>query len=160
MEFSVTALSANGFQGWLSFPEARLSGSIPVTGGVYVVSYPLRGPVAFLAAAPGGRFKGKDPTVSQEVLAANWLDHEIVYIGKADNLRRRIREFADFGAGKPIGHWGGRLIWQLAAPDKLRIAWKETPESVPRAVEKAMLAEFRLQHGKPPFANDPQRMGL
>lgn len=160
MIFSIASLTANGFTGWLSFPEARLSGSIPVTGGVYVVSYSPRAPVAFLAASPGGRFKGKDPTVSQEVLAANWLDHEIVYIGKADNLRRRIRQFADFGAGKPIGHWGGRLIWQLADPDKLRIAWKETPGSVPRAVEKSMLAEFRLQHGKPPFANDPQRMGL
>lgn len=53
MKFSVAALSAEGFQGWLSFPEARLSGSIPVTGGVYVVSYPLRDPVAFLAAPPG-----------------------------------------------------------------------------------------------------------
>jgi excinuclease UvrABC nuclease subunit len=31
---------------------------------------------------------------------------EVVYIGKADNLRRRLREFARFGVSAPIGHWG------------------------------------------------------
>jgi hypothetical protein len=47
-------------------------------------------------------------------LIANWVDGaEVVYIGKADQLKRRLTQFADFGGGKPIGHWGGRLIWQL-----------------------------------------------
>lgn len=159
MSFSVTSLSADGFTGWLSFAEARACVAIPATGGVYAVSYVSRDPVAFLAASPGGRFKGNDPTVAPEVLAANWLDHEIVYIGQSGNLKRRIRQFADFGAGKPIGHWGGRLIWQLAEPDKLRIAWKVTPDRVPVEVETEMLAAFRREYGKPPFANDPHRLG-
>jgi hypothetical protein len=157
--FDQTSLMADGFEGWLSFPDARATSAIPATGGVYVVFYSLRDPVAFLEANPGGRFKGKDPTVTLGALTANWLDHEIVYIGKADQLRRRIRQFADFGTGKPVGHWGGRLIWQLAEPNKLRIAWKETPGRVPVEVEAEMISAFRRKYGKPPFANNPHMFG-
>lgn len=159
MLFDRASLEAEGFTGWLTFPEARSSGAIPTTGGVYVVSYAARAPVAFLPLNPGGRFKGKDPTVPASALEANWLDAEVVYIGKADQLRRRICQFADFGAGKPIGHWGGRLIWQLAEPGKLRIAWKETPDRVPVEFEAEVLTLFRREYGKPPFANDPHLLG-
>jgi hypothetical protein len=69
------------------------------------------------------------------------------------------RQFAAFGAGKPIGHWGGRLIWQLADSDKLLVAWKETPGEVPRNVETDLITEFRNHYGKPPFANDPHLLG-
>lgn len=41
----------------------------------------------------------------------------------------------------------------------LRIAWREAPGEVPLAVEAAMLADFRRQYGKPPFANNPHMMG-
>lgn len=60
---------AVGFTGWLHFPEVRSSVAIPTSGGAYAVSYAARDPVAFLAASPDGRFKGKDPKVTQEVLA-------------------------------------------------------------------------------------------
>lgn len=159
MLFDRSSLEASGSTGWLTFPEARVSGAIPATGGVYVVSYAGCTPVAFLPANPGGRFKGRDPSVPASALEANWLDAELVYIGKADQLRRRIRQFADFGVGKPVGHWGGRLIWQLAEPDQLRIAWKETPDRVPVEVEAEMLAIFRREYGKPPFANAPHLLG-
>jgi hypothetical protein len=66
----------------------------------------------------------------------------------------------DFGAGKPIGHWGGRLIWQLPNIDALLVAWKETPGRVPVEVEAELIEQFRLTYGKPPFANDPHRLGL
>ncbi|EJL22445.1 hypothetical protein [Novosphingobium sp. AP12] len=159
MKFDRSSLEDAGFRGWLSFHEVRASDAIPTTGGVYVVTYACAPPAAFLSQNPGGRFKGRDPSVPATALAANWIDAEVVYIGKANQLRRRIREYADFGAGKPIGHWGGRLIWQLARPDLLRIAWRETPGEVPLVVEGAMITEFRRQHGKPPFANDPHKLG-
>lgn len=159
MKFDRTSLEIEGFTGWLTFDEARTSNSIPTSGGVYVVNYSGCEPVTFFAQNRGGRFKGRDPTVSPTALAANWVASEVVYIGKADQLRRRIRQFADFGAGKPVGHWGGRLIWQLAEPDKLRVAWKETPDRVPADVEAEMLATFRRQFEKPPFANDPHLLG-
>lgn len=37
----------------------------------YVITYSGRSPVAFLTQNPGGRFKGKDPTVSKSALEAN-----------------------------------------------------------------------------------------
>lgn len=158
--FDRAALECHGFAGWFSFPEVRDSSLCPTSGGVYVVSYQGPHPTTFPDISPAGRFKGNDPTVDVASLTANWVaDAEVVYIGKADQLRRRIRQFADFGAGKPIGHWGGRLIWQLPCPDLLKIAWWETPGRVPVEVEAELIASFRQQHGKPPFANNPHLRG-
>jgi hypothetical protein len=83
----------------------------------------------------------------------------VVYIGKAANLRRRLREFMRFGAGAPIGHWGGRLIWQLHRSSDLLIAWRETPGEVPKEVESELISDVRAAYGKPPFANEPHRLG-
>jgi hypothetical protein len=158
--FHRPALEQEGFVGWLSFPEARNSSLCPHSGGVYVVVYEGPQPTSFSDANPAGRFKGQDPSVPLASLTANWVpDAKVVYIGKADQLRRRITQFADFGAGKPIGHWGGRLIWQLPRTDLLTIAWRETPERVPVEVEAELIALFRQQHGKPPFANNPHLLG-
>ncbi|MEI9426847.1 hypothetical protein O7B34_03915 [Mesorhizobium sp. Cs1299R1N3] len=135
MIFTRRALETEGFVGWLPFAALR-SSMCPVTAGVYVVTHDSGNPAAFAEKNCGGWFKGRDPSISHEALAANWVDgSKVVYIGKADVLRRRLRQFADFGAGKAIGHWGGRLIWQLANVADLRVAWKETPHEVPRAVE-------------------------
>lgn len=110
----------------------------------------------FVPRSCGGWFKGKDPSVRREVLDRNWVSGaEVVYIGKANNLRRRLGEFAAFGAGKAVAHWGGRLIWQLADTAALRVAWRVTPEVVPVQVEGEMIAKFRQLYGQSPFANNP-----
>jgi hypothetical protein len=68
-----------------------------------VITYSGGNPISFAEQSCGGWFKGKDPTVPREALIANWVDGaEVVYIGKADQLKRRLTQFADFGAGKPI----------------------------------------------------------
>jgi hypothetical protein len=159
--FNKKALVAKGFTGWTSFARIRAEiSSVPLLGGVYVVMRPSSEAPSFLESSPAGRFKGRDPTVPAEALRANWVDGaHVVYIGKADQLRRRLRQFADFGAGRPIGHWGGRLIWQLADSEELLVAWRETPGRVPREVEAAMISNFRVVYGKPPFANEPHRLG-
>jgi hypothetical protein len=159
MDFTRKALEHAGFVGWIPFQSIRSSGC-PNTGGVYVVTFGANDPVRFADSSCGGWFEGRDPSVSMEALHANWVDDaEVVYIGKADILRRRLMQFADFGAGKPVGHWGGRLIWQLPNPDALVVAWKETPGLVPEEVEAEMIAMFRHEYGKPPFANEPHRLG-
>ena len=157
--FSREALEAEGFCGWVPFSALRQSG-VPSGPGVYVVHDASRNEPAFLEASPAGWFKGKNPSVDVESLRANWVaEAEIVYIGKANNLRRRLFQFADFGVGKPIGHWGGRIIWQLAGSSLLLVAWRETPDDDPRAVEAGLIAQFRRVFGKAPFANDPHRRG-
>jgi hypothetical protein len=159
--WTARALKRTGFGGWVTFEElAKLLATVPQTGGVYIVVQAAKSQPRFLRSNPGGRFKGQDPTVAADALKANWVEGaEVVYVGKANNLRQRLRQFVRFGEGKPIGHWGGRLIWQLGGSAELLVAWRETPGQVPKEVETQMLAEFRKANGKPPFANDPQRLG-
>jgi hypothetical protein len=161
-DFTRDRLEAEGFLGWVTFDrlDGLLAVQIPAVGGVYVVMRVDEAPATYLEANPGGRFKGRDPSVSTEALEANWVaGAAVVYIGKANKLRRRLREYKRFGQGVPIGHWGGRLIWQLAESAKLLVAWKETPDEAPTAVESRLIEEFRSAHGKPPFANEPHRLG-
>lgn len=160
MIFTRKNLEENGFTGWLPFADIRGS-ACPTSGGVYVVIHDTESPVTFAERSCGGWFKGKDPTISSDALVANWVDGaEVVYIGKADQLRRRLTQYADFGVGKPVGHWGGRLIWQLSTSDRLLVGWKETPGRVPVEVEAELITAFRQTYGKPPFANDPHRLGV
>lgn len=159
IRFNRASLETAGFVGWVPFPAIRTT-ACPTCGGIYVVLYSGENPRSFADRSCGGWFKGKDPTVPHEALAANWVDGvEVVYIGKADQLKRRLTQYADFGEGKPVGHWGGRLIWQLPNADALLVAWKETPNRVPAEVEAELITAFRQAHGKPPFANDPHRLG-
>lgn len=130
---------------------------------MYVVYYSGSTPPVYLKRNPAGTFRG-DPSVLREALDANWVTGaRIVYIGKANHgrLRTRLMEFIDFGRGGKRRHWGGRLVWQLALPEELVVAWRVVPrEIVPSNVESQMIAAFRADWGKAPFANDPHRLGL
>ncbi len=70
-------------------------------------------------------------------------------------MRRRLKKYADFGSGKPIGHWGGRHIWQLADSDNLFVAWMPCrSEETAAMMEARLLNRFKEEHdGRLPFAN-------
>lgn len=151
-------LEATGFIGWNTWDELRRGDFRIAPNGpaVYVVYRPRPQGPSFLQANPGGRFKGRDPSLPTQTLEANWVaGAQVVYIGKADVASRRLKQFARFGAGEPVGHWGGRLIWQLADADELLIAWHPISWSeTARAYEKRLLAHFGSLHaGARPFAN-------
>jgi hypothetical protein len=110
-------------------------------------------PLEILSRSPAGWFKERDPTASPSALEAAWVEGcTIVYIGKAARLRTRLRLYREHGQGKPVGHWGGRYIWQLGGSGELRVAWKVTDED-PRLLEQEMLVAFLEHYGKLPFAN-------
>lgn len=97
--------------------------------------------------------KGEDPTVEVSVLESKWVEGcPTVYVGKATSLRKRLRQYRDFGRGRPVGHWGGRYIWQLAEASELVVGWQSTAQT-PRTVESELLAAFRSEFGRLPFAN-------
>ena len=107
----------------------------------------------FLARGSGGYFKGKDPNVPLSELCANWVEGaKVLYIGKAKSLRKRISQYLRFGDGKPVGHWGGRYIWQLTDAQKLIFCWMPV-DGDPDAVETEMICRFREHYGSRPFAN-------
>ncbi len=152
----------DGFEGWLTIDQMRNGGitDVPTQAGVYTVLRETAAAPSFLAGSPGAPVKGRDPTVTLSSLEANWVEGaQILYIGRAGALRRRLRELVRFGAGSPTSNWGGRLLWQLSDAPDLVVAWRLTGDDPPKAAEAALLADFRARHGKPPFANDPHRLG-
>lgn len=156
--FARADLEAAGFTGWRTWGQLRANDLAEVPGGpaVYVIYRSAGGTPRFLDVNPGGRFKGQDPTVAVETLRGNWVPGaQVIYIGKADRGRRRLKQFARFGAGDPVGHWGGRYIWQLADAERLLVAWHAiTWTEAAREYERRLLTHFGdLDAGRRPFAN-------
>jgi hypothetical protein len=158
MSFGRADLQRTGFAGWQTWSDLRRADfrSVPNGPVAYVIYRPADTPPQFLGTNPGGRFKGKDPTVPIATLEENWVSGaKTVYIGKADMARRRLGQYGRFGAGESVGHWGGRLIWQLSDAADLLVAWHPISwEEAARDYEKRLLAHFSpLHRGARPFAN-------
>lgn len=159
---TVDSLRQAGFAGFMSAVELRSSGlvEVPLVPGVYMVTRDPQKPPEFAARSSGGHFKQKDPTVDLATLRSNWVkDALVIYIGKAgggdssSTLRRRLKAYLRFGAGQPIGHWGGRFIWQLADADALRFCWRPAGDADALVVEQSLIDEFVRMYGALPFAN-------
>ena len=126
---------------------------LPETAGVYMIVQPKGFRRRFVKRGTGGRFKRKDPNVNLKTLQSHWVSGaNELYIGKADNLRKRVRSMLKFGSRKPVAHWGGRLIWQLRNSWDLLLCWAEHP--TPEIEEARRLDKFSKTHGQLlPFAN-------
>lgn len=152
MDFTREGLSTEGFAGSIRWKDLSWD-EVPAMAGVYVVVKESPDSPEVLCRNPAGWFKGRDPTVGRATLKAAWVEGcSVIYVGKASRLRTRLRQYRDHGQGKPVGHWGGRYIWQLGGSGDLRVAWKATDED-PRLLEQEMLAAFLERYGQLPFAN-------
>jgi hypothetical protein len=162
MDFNdIEVIRKEGFLGFKRICELFSDcSSIPKVKGVYLVLNPHHRKADFLQIGTGGYFKGRNPNVDLADLKRNWVDNSlVVYIGKAGSdtgkatLHSRLKQYCGFGQGKNIGHWGGRLIWQLRDSSELIVCWKALPDGDPRGVEKDLIGEFVSTFGKRPFAN-------
>jgi hypothetical protein len=158
---TIDAIKKEGFVGFRSMADLFTDSSVlPKIKGIYLVLYLEKKGPEFLTVGTGGHFKGKNPNVPLSELKQNWVDETIaVYIGKAGKdgsaatLQSRLRQYFGFGQGGNVGHWGGRLIWQLRNSRNLVVCWKALPNADPRTVEANLIQEFVKKYGKRPFAN-------
>lgn len=138
--------------------------NIPNERGVYMVLYLINKKPKFVEKGVGGFFKGKNPNQSIEELNNNWVENSIViYIGQAGGIRngkwsnatlsKRICTYLEFGQGKDIGHYGGRLIWQIQNYQELVLCWKTLPNKNkdPKEYEKELINEFKKNMVKDPL---------
>jgi len=157
IDWTIAGLRSIGFEGFIPIGDLE-DLDVPAPPGVYVIARQHAAP-KFLPSSPAGRFKGRDPSVSIDLLESSWVPGaEVIYIGKATaglrgnrGLRARLNEYLRFGAGAPIGHWGGRFIWQLEDAGELLVAWKLS--SAPTELESEMIRHFADHFGVLPFAN-------
>lgn len=159
---TIETIKDAGFGGFRSFAQLMRSGcaEVPDVSGIYMV---VRDPTAlpvFSSKSKGGHFKGKDPTVELTILERNWVcGAAVLYIGQAggrgssSTLRKRLKRYLRFGAGQPVGHWGGRLIWQLEDVDSLLFCWRPAVGVDARELERELIQEFANNFGTRPFAN-------
>ncbi|GIK61827.1 MAG: hypothetical protein HND40_06610 [Ignavibacteriota bacterium] len=158
---NLTEIKSAGFFGFEEIQSLMNNNctNVPERKGIYFVLTDELNP-EFLSQSVGGHFKGKNPTVSVPDLQSKWVEKTlVVYIGQAGGgasdatLKKRLRQFMKFGQGQPVGHWGGRLIWQLKNNRKLKICWKTLITEDPREVEKNLIQQFENHYYKKPFAN-------
>jgi len=150
-----------GFVGFIKISDLmRDTSIIPREPGVYMVLYPETNEPTFLDQGTGGFFKGTDPNKPVSYLEQQWVnDTIVVYIGKAGGngnkatLSKRLRMYLRFGKGKPVGHYGGRLIWQIENSGELLFCWKTMMSGEPKNVEAELISEFVEYYKKRPFAN-------
>lgn len=158
---SIDDIKKAGFVGFQTMKELFVDSSqLPLVKGVYLVLNLDKKVPSFLQVGSGGHFKGKNPNISVQQLQSNWIDKTlVVYIGKAGSdsssatLKSRLKQYFGFGKGKNIGHWGGRLIWQIAASNNLMVCWKTLPNEDPRTFEGQLIRDFVTQFSNRPFAN-------
>jgi hypothetical protein len=157
MNFCRNDLEDYGFAEFVRISNLKQKGcgGIPKERGLYVVVRDDSQPVVYLERSIGGHHKGKDPTVSISELESSWVDGaSVLYIGQTTRtLHARIGEFIEFGKGRPVGHAGGRYIWQLRNSDQLAVAWKSLPDTNPQREEARLIEQFKHRYGKRPFAN-------
>lgn len=150
----IAEIKKAGFTGFKKMSDLFLDSSLlPDNNGVYLVLNIDNKPGEFLTIGSGGHFKGKNPNVSLTELKSNWVvNTKVVYIGKATSLKSRLRQYFRFGQGKNIGHYGGRLIWQLKYSKDLIVCWQSLTTD-PREFEAALIKQFITTFGCRPFAN-------
>ena len=131
--------------------------NITQSKGIYKILIPTD--FEFILTSTTDAKDGKEPFPVDE-LQAKWdsiADHSdrIVYIGKADTLRDRIRQYTKHGYGLEKKHTGGRAIWQLKDNKELLVSIYTCSEKEdPEVIESMLLDEYEDTHNNTlPFAN-------
>lgn len=151
-------LEARGWEGFIPLSTHDSSG-VPDAPGVYAVLRDGDTTPQFLAERPHATARQANSYTASD-LHSRWVSGvQVVNIGRAGtSLRRRLRQYRQFGGGVGLNHKGGRSIWQLSDADRLTVVWRTFPVTYDglstRGAESGLIAKFQEAHGgAKPFAN-------
>ena len=133
----------------LSVPELFRRASIEMRGPVAwesPVADTSSGVYVIALAEPGANFTAN---LSEDPLERWNADEEIIYIGRATRLRKRIAQFYRHEYGQSSPHRGGQDIKLLTG--LTQVYWGLASEFA--AAEKSMIDAFREEVGALPFGN-------
>lgn len=127
---------------------------IPKCSGIYKVYMPDNFTIKFRADSDSP-YKVYDVDILQKKWATicKYPEYEdgLLYIGKAVNLYRRIKQFVDTGYGIPANHKGGRAIFQLENNKQLLIKIFECENYEDRETEE--IDTYIRHRNEKPLAN-------
>jgi hypothetical protein len=159
---SRTHLESLGFEGFLRVGELHADGcrAVPNEPGVYAIVRESTDAPKFLGRSEAPEWRGMNPTRPVVELEERWVaGAQLLFVAAAPGpgvrnlLRQRVKRMLRFGSGAVVGHWGGRLVWQLADHRSLRVSWKVT--EAPVDAMNGLVQSFERAHGAMPFANEP-----
>lgn len=136
--------------------------NIPKTSGVYFVLAPENFILSVKAETDGFKLtsKGEPSTFDVERLEEKLLhygkppyNNNIIYIGKAKDLHRRIEQYVGYRYNVPnlFPHDGGRAVWQLENNEILLVRYQECDDC--REREHELLCDYKEKYGAYPYAN-------
>ena len=147
-----------------SFEELRNGKiqEIPVTSGVYWVIMPDSFVMEYMKETDGPVYGKRGNKMAYDLAKLQKKGEHykkpehggnILYIGKATNLRNRLKQYYEFGYNEErhYVHEGGRAIWQLRNNKKLQVAYKECSEAEKEETE--LIDKYMLEYGALPFGN-------
>lgn len=80
-------------------------------------------------------------------------DNNLLYIGCSNDLKRRLKEFAQYGVKKSKTHRGGKIIWQIENAINFQIEIIPTVEY--KKEEYRLIRDYRKRHkDQRPIANE------
>ena len=148
---------AAGFTGFLTVGECiengLPSGEPSSQSGVYLLCLPASIKTEFIPPDEARATGNVCFPCSTNYLEEKWVDGaETLYIGKATQLRRRLRQLLRHAQARAVNHTGGEIVWQIRGYERILICWSLAPN--PRELEKSLIQGFKQsKQGRFPFAN-------
>ncbi len=176
-ELAGIGFRVDGYDNVKTLLESMNRDRIPKVGGVYAIIIPNKETPKFKVWEFGASYTKKDrKTKAEKVhplmydtveLAQSWVkDSNIIYIGKADDLHKRLTDYIRYylrlkecqvfkSKYNQVAHRGGRSIWQVEGAEDFMVVWMKTDSNEnPKDVESALIINFKNAHGNcRPFAN-------
>ncbi len=129
---------------------------LPFNSGVYAVFWTLREQPSFGLTAGLAKFANiTDPYRLQRKWSqiSTYALTDIIYLGKAVNLKERVRSLVRFGVGKARNHSGGEWMWQINQISTANILLQTCPSGKEIGFENWLLEQFYNDHKDYPLAN-------